>query len=90
MNCKQVSDRTGVPIIADGGIKFSGDLTKAIAAGAHSVMIGGMFAGAEESPGETIFFQGRSYKVYRGMGSLEAMKQGSKDRYYLGDEPEEN
>ncbi|MFP4349367.1 MAG: IMP dehydrogenase [Thermodesulfobacteriota bacterium] len=82
MNCKEVSDRTGVPLIADGGIKFSGDLTKAIGAGAHCVMIGGLFAGADESPGERIFFQGRSYKVYRGMGSLEAMKEGSKDRYY--------
>ncbi len=90
MNCKEVSDETGVPIIADGGIKFSGDVTKAIGAGAHSVMLGGLFAGTEESPGETIFFQGRSYKVYRGMGSMEAMKQGSKDRYYQGDEPEEN
>ena len=82
MNCKEVSDRTGIPLIADGGIKFSGDLTKAIGAGAHCVMIGGLFAGADESPGERIFFQGRSYKVYRGMGSLEAMKEGSKDRYY--------
>ena len=82
MNCKEVSNRTGVPLIADGGIKFSGDLTKAIGAGAHCVMIGGLFAGADESPGERIFFQGRSYKVYRGMGSLEAMKEGSKDRYY--------
>jgi IMP dehydrogenase len=71
-----------VPIIADGGIKYSGDITKAIGAGAHSIMIGGLFAGTEESPGEQIFFQGRSYKVYRGMGSLEAMKKGSKDRYY--------
>ncbi len=87
-NCREVSDKTGVPLIADGGIKFSGDITKAIAAGAHTVMIGGLFAGTEESPGETIFFQGRSYKVYRGMGSLEAMKQGSKDRYYQGDESE--
>jgi IMP dehydrogenase len=85
MNCKPVSEETGVPLIADGGIKFSGDLTKAIAAGAHCVMIGGLFAGTDESPGETIFFQGRSYKVYRGMGSLEAMKKGSKDRYYQED-----
>jgi IMP dehydrogenase len=74
-----------VPIIADGGIKFSGDISKSIGAGAHSVMIGGLFAGTEESPGESIFFQGRSYKVYRGMGSLEAMKKGSQDRYYQGD-----
>jgi IMP dehydrogenase len=85
MNCKPISEKTGVPLIADGGIKFSGDITKAIAAGAHCVMIGGLFAGTEESPGETIFFQGRSYKVYRGMGSLEAMKKGSKDRYYQED-----
>ncbi len=68
-------------IIADGGIKFSGDITKAIAAGAHSVMVGNLFAGTDESPGELVLFQGRSYKVYRGMGSLEAMKEGSRDRY---------
>lgn len=71
-----------IPVIADGGIKYSGDVVKALAAGAHTVMIGGLFAGTEESPGETILFQGRTYKVYRGMGSLEAMKAGSKDRYY--------
>ncbi len=82
MYCRQVCEKSGVPIIADGGIKFSGDVTKAIAVGAHCVMIGGLFAGTEESPGETIFYQGRSYKVYRGMGSIEAMKKGSKDRYY--------
>jgi IMP dehydrogenase len=81
-NCREVSEKTGVPLIADGGIKFSGDITKAIGAGAHTIMIGGLFAGTEESPGETILFQGRSYKVYRGMGSIEAMKKGSKDRYY--------
>jgi len=75
----------GVPVIADGGIKFSGDIVKALAAGAHTVMIGGLFAGTEESPGETILYQGRSYKVYRGMGSLEAMKMGSRDRYYQDD-----
>ena len=74
-----------IPIIADGGIKYSGDVVKALAAGAHTVMIGGLFAGTEESPGETILFQGRTYKVYRGMGSLEAMKMGSKDRYYQDD-----
>jgi IMP dehydrogenase len=90
MNCKRVSEETGVPLTADGGIKFSGDITKAIAAGAHCVMIGGLFAGTDESPGETIFFQGRSYKVYRGMGSLEAMKKGSKDRYYQEDLTEES
>jgi IMP dehydrogenase len=88
MNCKEISNRTGVPLIADGGVKFSGDITKAIAAGAHVVMIGGLFAGTEESPGESIFLQGRSYKVYRGMGSLEAMQQGSKDRYYQGEDEE--
>ena len=74
-----------MPIIADGGIKFSGDITKAIAAGAQSVMIGNLFAGADESPGERVLYQGRSYKVYRGMGSLEAMKEGSRDRYFQGD-----
>jgi IMP dehydrogenase len=89
MNCRAISEKTGVPLIADGGIKFSGDVTKAIAAGAHCVMIGGLFAGTDESPGETILFQGRSYKVYRGMGSLEAMKKGSKDRYYQEDLAEE-
>jgi len=82
MSCREAADKTDVPLIADGGIKFSGDITKAIGAGAHSVMIGGLFAGTEESPGELILYQGRSYKVYRGMGSLEAMKKGSKDRYY--------
>jgi IMP dehydrogenase len=86
MNCREISNKTGVPLVADGGIKFSGDITKALGAGAHSVMIGGLFAGTEESPGETVFFQGRSYKVYRGMGSIEAMKEGSKDRYYHGDD----
>src|SRR5437762_5379794 len=75
------AERAGVPLIADGGIKFSGDVTKALAAGAHTVMIGGLFAGTEESPGETILYKGRTYKLYRGMGSLGAMKQGSKDRY---------
>ena len=71
-----------VPLIADGGIRFTGDVAKAIAAGAHSVMIGSLFAGTEESPGETILFEGRKYKMYRGMGSIEAMKEGSKDRYF--------
>ena len=85
MNCRSVSEKTGIPLIADGGIKYSGDITKAMAAGAYSVMIGSLFAGTDESPGETILFQGRSYKVYRGMGSLEAMKKGSKDRYYQKD-----
>jgi len=82
MNCRSGSSKTGVPLIADGGIKYSGDVTKAIAAGAHCVMIGSLLAGTEESPGELILYQGRSYKVYRGMGSIEAMKKGSKDRYY--------
>jgi IMP dehydrogenase len=85
MNCRSVSEKTGIPLIADGGIKFSGDVTKAVAVGADSVMIGGLFAGTDESPGETILFQGRSYKVYRGMGSLEAMRKGAKDRYYQED-----
>ncbi|TNF48856.1 IMP dehydrogenase, partial [bacterium] len=80
--CAEAAKGSGVPIIADGGIKFSGDIVKAIAAGADSVMIGSLFAGTDESPGELVLFQGRSYKVYRGMGSLEAMKQGSKDRYF--------
>ncbi len=73
---------TGVPMIADGGIRFSGDIAKAIAAGAHTVMLGGLFAGTEEAPGETVLYQGRSYKSYRGMGSLGAMQQGAADRYF--------
>jgi IMP dehydrogenase len=73
---------TGVPLIADGGIRYSGDIAKAIAAGAGTVMMGGMFAGTEEAPGEVILFQGRSYKSYRGMGSIGAMQQGSADRYF--------
>jgi IMP dehydrogenase len=84
---KGVAD-TDVPIIADGGVRWSGDITKAIAAGAHSIMIGGLFAGTEESPGETILYQGRTYKLYRGMGSIEAMKEGSRDRYFQVDEPD--
>ncbi len=80
-SCYSVAKRYKIPVIADGGIKFSGDITKAIAAGAHSVMIGSLFAGTDESPGETILYQGRSYKVYRGMGSLGAMTQGARDRY---------
>ena len=75
---------TDVPLIADGGIRYSGDIVKALAAGAHSVMLGGMLAGVEESPGDTIIFNGRKYKSYRGMGSLEAMEKGSKDRYFQG------
>lgn len=84
-DCYKAALKHGIPIMADGGIKFSGDIVKALAAGAHSVMIGGLFAGTEESPGETILFQGRTYKVYRGMGSLEAMKKGSRDRYMQDD-----
>ena len=81
----RVARKSDIPVIADGGVKFSGDITKAIAAGAHSVMLGNLFAGTDESPGEIVLFQGRSYKVYRGMGSLEAMKDGSRDRYLQGD-----
>jgi IMP dehydrogenase len=80
-DCVRVADRHGVPVIADGGIKYSGDVTKAIAAGASAVMIGSLFAGTDESPGDLVLYQGRSYKVYRGMGSLGAMRRGSKDRY---------
>ncbi len=80
-NCYKISREYGIPLIADGGIKYSGDVAKAIAAGANCVMIGSLFAGTDESPGEQVLFQGRHYKVYRGMGSLEAMKRGSKDRY---------
>lgn len=77
---------TDVPLIGDGGIRYSGDIVKALAAGAHSVMLGGMLAGVEESPGDTIIFNGRKYKSYRGMGSLEAMERGSKDRYFQANE----
>lgn len=81
--CARVARDFGIPVIADGGIKYSGDITKALAAGAHSVMIGSLFAGTEESPGETVLYQGRTYKLYRGMGSLEAMREreGSRNRY---------
>jgi IMP dehydrogenase len=82
METAEISAHYEIPIIADGGIKFSGDITKALAAGALSVMIGNLFAGTDESPGEIVLYQGRSYKVYRGMGSLEAMKEGSRDRYF--------
>ncbi len=86
MDASKAVGPDGVPIIADGGIKFSGDLTKALAAGASCVMIGNLFAGTDESPGEMVLYQGRSYKVYRGMGSMEAMKEGSRDRYFQEDE----
>lgn len=84
-NCSRIAKKYGVPIIADGGIKFSGDLTKAVAAGADVIMIGSLFAGTEESPGDTVLYQGRTYKSYRGMGSIGAMKEGSKDRYFQSD-----
>jgi IMP dehydrogenase len=87
-NCKDISRKTGIPIIADGGIKFSGDIAKALGAGAHSVMLGSLLAGTHESPGEIVIYQGRSYKAYRGMGSVEAMKKGSSDRYYQKDTSE--
>ncbi|MEK9139173.1 MAG: IMP dehydrogenase, partial [Bacteroidota bacterium] len=82
IECAKIASKFRVPIIADGGIKQTGDIAKAIAAGADSVMIGGLFAGVDESPGQKVLYEGRSYKVYRGMGSIEAMKQGSKDRYF--------
>jgi IMP dehydrogenase len=85
-DCASVARKYNVPIIADGGIKYSGDITKAIAAGASAVMLGSLFAGTEESPGESEIFQGRRFKVYRGMGSLGAMKEGSKDRYFQENE----
>ena len=88
MNCSDACWKSGVPVIADGGIKYSGDIAKAIASGAHSVMIGSLFAGTEESPGEHVLYEGRSYKVYRAMGSIGAMKKGSSDRYFQeGTEP---
>lgn len=82
MECARVADRAGVPVISDGGIRLSGDITKAIAAGASAAMIGFLFAGTDEAPGETVIYQGRTFKVYRGMGSLDAMRRGSKDRYF--------
>ena len=87
--CSRVTKEANVPLIADGGIKFSGDITKAIAVGADSVMIGSLFAGTDESPGETVIFQGRSFKSYRGMGSFGAMQSGSRDRYRLEEESDQ-
>jgi IMP dehydrogenase len=83
-DCARVADRHGIPVIADGGVKHSGDITKAIAAGAAAVMVGSLFAGTDEAPGDLVLYQGRSYKVYRGMGSMGAMRKGSKDRYGQG------
>jgi IMP dehydrogenase len=85
IDCASVASKSGVPVIADGGIKFSGDITKAIAAGADAVMLGGLFAGTDESPGETILYQGRTFKTYRGMGSLGAMSDATRDRYFQQD-----
>jgi IMP dehydrogenase len=87
-DCAKAAAGSGTPVIADGGIKFSGDVTKALAAGASAVMIGSLFAGTEESPGETVLYQARTYKVYRGMGSIGAMERGGKDRYGQGGRPE--
>jgi IMP dehydrogenase len=87
--CKRAAKKYHIPLIADGGVKYSGDITKALAVGADSVMIGGLFAGTQESPGEVVLYKGRSYKEYRGMGSIGAMKKGSKDRYFQ-EEAEEN
>lgn len=86
VDAASIAREAGVPIVADGGIRFSGDIVKSLACGADAVMIGSLFAGTEESPGETILYQGRTYKMYRGMGSLEAMRAGSKDRYFQDDE----
>jgi IMP dehydrogenase len=86
MDCAEEAEKHNIPIIADGGIKYSGDIAKALAAGAIAVMIGSLFAGTEESPGETVLLEGRSYKIYRGMGSLEAMRAGSGDRYFQEEE----
>src|SRR6202023_3214131 len=80
-DCAKMSEKLGKPIISDGGIKYSGGVAKALACGAHTVMIGSLFAGTDEAPGEVILYQGRSYKQYRGMGSIGAMREGSRDRY---------
>ena len=89
VDAARVTSQAGVPLVADGGIRFSGDVVKSLACGAQAVMIGSLFAGTEESPGETILYQGRTYKMYRGMGSLGAMRAGSRDRYFQDDENEE-
>jgi IMP dehydrogenase len=89
-DCAKMAEKLGKPIVSDGGVKYSGDVAKAIAAGAHTVMIGSLFAGTDEAPGEVILYQGRSYKLYRGMGSIGAMRAGSKDRYFQGHEAETN
>jgi IMP dehydrogenase len=86
MNAATALKKTGVPVIADGGIRYTGDMVKALAAGASCIMAGSIFAGVEESPGETIIYEGRKFKSYRGMGSLEAMVEGSKDRYFQEDD----
>jgi IMP dehydrogenase len=89
MDCAEVAEKAGIPLIADGGIKYSGDIVKALAGGANAVMIGSLLAGTDESPGEAIIYNGRRFKSYRGMGSIGAMKKGSKDRYFQ-EELEEN
>jgi len=88
LDCAEASRQTGIPLVADGGIKYSGDVVKALAGGAHAVMIGSIFAGTDEAPGEIVLYQGRSYKVYRGMGSIGAMRAGSADRYFQGGQEE--
>jgi IMP dehydrogenase len=85
MDCARAAAEHGIPVIADGGLRFSGDITKALAVGASTTMIGNLFAGTDESPGELILYQGRSFKEYRGMGSIGAMRRGSRDRYFQDD-----
>ncbi len=90
IDASQMAARSGIPVISDGGVKYSGDMVKALAGGAHCVMIGSLFAGTDEAPGEVVLYQGRTYKLYRGMGSLGAMAEGSRDRYFQGDVEETN